>query len=174
MKQNKVIIALKSIFIKKINIMHFSLEVIPNTRKYLNKLLENTSLEGLNEIPRGFNNNIIWNIGHIIVVQQLLAYKLSGLPMMVSETLISKYSKDTKPEGFVPQSEVDELKDLLFSTIEKTKEDLNKGLFKNFQEYTVSTTGNTLTNIDDALLFILFHEGLHLGYIMALQRAVKN
>jgi len=154
--------------------MHFSLEVLTNTRKFLNKLLEKASLEDLNKIPEGFNNNMIWNIGHIVVVQQLLSYKLSGLPMMVNEKLISKYTKGSKPEGFVSQSEVDELKALLFPAIEKTKEDLNKGVFKNFQEYMVSTTGNTLTNIEDALQFVLFHEGLHLGYIMSLQRAVKN
>ena len=154
--------------------MHFSLEVLSNTRKFLNKLLKETSLEDLNKIPEGFNNNMIWNIGHILVTQQLLAYKLSGLPMMVSETLISKYTKGTKPEGNVSQSEVNEIKELLFTTIEKTKEDFNNGLFKNFHEYTVSTTGNTLTNIDEAFQFILFHEGMHLGYVMALHRAVKN
>lgn len=154
--------------------MHFTLEVLSNTRKFFKKYLENLSLENLNKIPEGFNNNIIWNVGHILVTQQLLAYKLSGLPMMVSDTLIAKYMKDTKPEGVINQQEVDEIKELLFSTIEKTKEDFNNGLFKNFKEYTVSTTGNTLTTIDEAFQFILFHEGMHLGYVMALLRGVKN
>lgn len=154
--------------------MHFSLEVLTNTRSFFNRYLENTSLEDLNKIPHGFNNNIIWNVGHILVTQQLLAYKLSGLPMMVSETLISKYMKGTKPEGSVSQEEVDEIKKLLFDTIEQTKKDVEQDLFKNFHEYTVSTTGNTLTNIEDAFQFILFHEGIHLGYVMALSRAVKN
>ncbi|WP_339916092.1 DinB family protein [Yeosuana marina] len=154
--------------------MHFTLEVLSNTRRFFKKYLENLSLEDLNKIPEGFNNNIIWNVGHILVTQQLLVYKLSGLPMMVSDTLIAKYMKDTKPEGFINQQEVDEIKELLFSTIEKTKEDFNNGLFKNFKEYTVSTTGNTLTTIDEAFQFILFHEGMHLGYVMALLRGVKN
>jgi len=132
------------------------------------------SLDDLNAIPKGFNNNIIWNIGHILVTQQLLAYKLSGLPMMVSESLIAKYMKDTKPEDDVSQTEVDEIKELLFATIEKTKADYNNNAFNNFNTYTVSTTGNTLTNIDESFEFILFHEGMHLGYIMALSRAIKN
>ena len=63
---------------------------------------------------------------------------------------------------------------MLFSTIEKTKEDYSNGVFKNYNEYTVSTTGNTLTNIDEAFQFILFHEGMHLGYVLALLRAIKN
>ncbi len=153
--------------------MHFTLEVLPNTRRFFKKYLENVSLEDLNKIPNGFNNNIIWNIGHIVVTQQLLAYKLSGLPMMITDELVGKYRKDSKPEGNVSQAEVDTLKVLLFSTIEKTREDFKKGIFKNYQEYTVSTTGNTLTNIDEAFQFIAFHEGMHLGYVMALIRAIK-
>lgn len=154
--------------------MSFTLDVLPNTRRFFKSFLENTSLEDLNKIPKGFNNNIIWNIGHIVVTQQLLGYKLSGLQTMVSEEMITKYRKDSKPESFVGQNEVDEIKELLFSTIEKTKEDYKNKHFKNYQQYTVSTTGNTLTNIDDAFQFILFHEGMHLGYVMALSRALKN
>lgn len=153
--------------------MHFTLDVLPNTRKSFNRIIEKTSLEDLNTIPKGFNNNIIWNIGHIVVTQQLLAYKLSGLPMMITDELVGKYRKDSKPEGNVSQAEVDALKLLLFSTVEKTREDFENGIFKNYQEYTVSTTGNTLTNIDEALQFIAFHEGMHLGYVMALIRAIK-
>lgn len=154
--------------------MHFTLEVLPKTRKSFIKIIESISLDDLNKIPKGFNNNIIWNIGHIVVSQQLLAYKLSGLPMMVSDELVGKYRKDSKPEGAVSQEEVNEIKDLLMTTIDKTKVDYSNHVFKNYNEYTVSTTGNTLTNIDEAFEFILFHEGIHLGYVLALLRAIKN
>ncbi len=154
--------------------MQFTFDIFNNIRPFFKKHIENNSLEDLNKIPEGFNNNIIWNIGHVLVTAQLLAYKLSGLPMMVDDELINKYRKDTKPEGFVSQEEVDEIKTLLFSTIEKLETDYKKGAFKEYNAYTVSTTGNTLTNIDEALQFILFHEAMHLGYVLALVRAIKN
>lgn len=154
--------------------MHFTLDVLTNTRTFFAKYLENTPLETLNTIPQGFNNNMIWNIGHIVVTQQILAYKFSGLPMQVGETLISKYMKGTKPETDASQAEVEEIKSLLFSTIEKTKADFSAGVFKDYKAYTVSTTGNTLTNIDEAFQFIAFHEGMHLGYVMALVRAING
>ena len=154
--------------------MQFTFEVFNNIRPFFKKHIENNSLEDLNKIPKGFNNNIIWNIGHVLVTAQILAYKLSGLPMHVSDNLVNKYRKDTKPEGVVSQEEVDEIKALLFSTIEQLEVDYKNGIFKEYNAYTVSTTGNTLTNIDEALQFILFHEAMHLGYILALARAVKN
>jgi hypothetical protein len=43
----------------------------------VSKFLSGYNLDQLNTIPEGFNNNLIWNIGHIIVSQQLLVYKLS-------------------------------------------------------------------------------------------------
>ncbi len=154
--------------------MHFTLEVLPNTRKAFNNIIESCSLQDLNKIPKGFNNNIIWNIGHIVVIQQILVYKLSGLPMLVSDALVDKYKRGSKPEGDVTQEDVNELKDLLFTTIDKTKVDYAKNVFKNFTPYTVTTTGNTLSSIDDAFNFVLFHEGLHFGYVLALLRAIKD
>ena len=153
--------------------MDFIFEVLPNTRKYLKNVLENNSLEDLNKIPKGFNNNIIWNIAHVIVTQQILVYKLSGLPIMMSDTFVEKYRKGSKPEAPVTLSEVEEIKGLLFPTIQKTQEDYFNEVFQNYHEYTVVTTGNTLKNVEDALQFNLFHEGLHIGYIMALLRAIK-
>lgn len=153
--------------------MNFAFEVLPKTREFFNNILEKTSIENLNKIPKGFNNNIIWNIGHIVVTEQLLVYKLSYLPLMVSDSLVEKYKKGTKPNADVTTDEINEIKSLLFSTIEKTKEDYKANKFKDYQEYTVSTTGNTLSNIDDALNFVHFHEGMHFGYVLALIRALK-
>ena len=68
-------------------------DITETSRKVLLQFLEKYSVEELNKIPEGFSNNIIWNIGHIIVVQQMLVYKLSSLPMMISEEMIEKFKK---------------------------------------------------------------------------------
>lgn len=154
--------------------MEFTFEVLKNTRGILSKIIENTSVEELNKVPAGFNNNIIWNIGHLVVTEQLLAYKLSGLEIKISETLVSKYRKDSKPDGDVSEEEIAEIQGLLLKSLAGTENDYINGVFKNYNAYTVSTTGNTLNNIDEALQFILVHEGIHYGYILALLKAVKN
>lgn len=146
--------------------------VTQTSRNMVSKILENHTLEQLNKIPEGFNNNLIWNIGHIIVAQQMLVYKLSGLPMMISDEMVGKYKKDTKPEQEVTQEEVDEIKVLLFKTLEKTKKDFENGVFKNYQEYTTSTGGHVLKNAAGAIAFSNFHEGLHIGVMLSLRKLV--
>ena len=151
--------------------MDFAFDTTLKSRKFLKDLLENLTLEQLNKVPEGFNNNIIWNVAHTIVTQQLLVYKLSAMPMIVSDELVEMYRKSTKVERDVTQAEVDLIKGLLFSTIEKTKEDYENRVFQTYHEYTV-TTKNTLTNVDEAIAFNNFHEGIHLGYVLALKRCV--
>jgi len=140
-------------------------------REILLEILESHSLEQLNKIPQSFSNNIIWNVAHCVAAQQTLVYKLSGLPAMVSEDFILKYRKGTKPEGDVSQEEVDEIKSFLLSTFEKTKNDFESGLFVEYNEYTTSM-GFTLRNVQDALDFNNYHEGLHTGVIMSIRKFV--
>ncbi|MGB0981965.1 MAG: DinB family protein [Winogradskyella sp.] len=151
--------------------MNWAFEITVKNRNLLNHFLENFSLDELNKVPDGFTNNIIWNIAHTIVTQQLLVYKLSGLPMNVSDEMVAAYKKGSKTEKNVTQAEVDIIKNLLFSTLKKTEDDYNNKLFKTYNTYTVSTN-STLTNVEEAIAFNNFHEGIHLGYILALKRAL--
>jgi hypothetical protein len=151
--------------------MHQTFTITKTSRKSLFHFLDSISLAQLNKIPEGFNNNIIWNIAHIVVVQQMLAYKLSGLPMLISDEMVAKYMRGTKPEKEVTQSEIDEIQSLLFETINKTEVDYNDGIFQNFQEFT-SLSGFTMRNIEDALAFNYFHEAVHTGMIMSILKFV--
>lgn len=153
--------------------MDFIFAVLENSRSIFKSLLERHTLDQLNTIPHGFNNNIIWNVGHIVVTQQVLMYKLSGLPVPISEVLIQKYQKGTKPEQPVTSEEINELKSLLFSTLEQSRLDYKKNVFKTFMPYTVQTTGNALRTLEEAMQFALFHEGLHLGVVKGLSKSVK-
>lgn len=131
------------------------------------------NVEALNHIPQGFNNNIIWNFGHIIVTQQILCYKLSGLDMHVDDEMIAMYRKGTKPEDIVGREEIEQLKQQAISTLDQFQKDLDSQLFQNYHEYTTSF-GTTLSNIEEGITFNGMHETLHLGYAMALRKAVKN
>lgn len=151
--------------------MDFTFDVTFKNRAIFKHFLETISLENLNKVPEGFNNNIFWNIAHTLVTQQLLVYKLSGIPMLLQEEFVDTYKKGTKTEKAATELDVEFVKGLLTSTIEKTQEDYNAGVFKTYTEYTVSTK-STLTNVEDALTFNNFHEGIHLGYILAQKKAL--
>jgi len=149
--------------------MDSTFKIWETNRKHYLKLIESYSLEQLNKIPEGFSNNLAWNLGHIIVAQQGLVYRLSGLPINVSDEMNEKYRNGSKPTGTTTQAEVDELKALLFSLLEQTKEDYAAGKFVTYNEYTTGT-GFHLANIKDAMEFNNYHEGLHLGFMMNIRK----
>jgi len=151
--------------------MNHAFNITLQNRKILQSFLKNYSLDQLNEIPIGFSNNLIWNIAHVIVVQQLLVYKLSGLKPMISQELISKYAKGTKPENPVNQIQVDEIEDLLFKTIEQTKIDFSNNIFESYHEFK-NDLGFKIKNAKEAVLFNYFHEATHLGIIMCIKKFI--
>ena len=151
--------------------MHYAFDITRKSRTTLDQFFENYSSEQLNKVPAGFNNNLIWNIAHITVVQQLLIYNLSDLPMMLPDEMIAKYRRGTKPEADVSHPELNEIRSLLFSPIDKTEQDYKSGLFKNYREFT-TMTGFTLRSADDAIAFNYYHEAMHLGMMMGIRKFV--
>ncbi len=141
-----------------------------NRELYL-EFFENYSLKQLNKTPDGFSNNLIWNIGHVVVVQQSLIYKFSGLEGYTPAELYRQYKPGTKPTGDTSESQVSELKDLLTSLIEKTENDYNDEKFSVFHAHTLST-GFHLASLQDAFNFNNYHEGLHLGFMVNIRKFV--
>jgi len=141
-------------------------------RKLLYRYLSDLPTDYLNKIPEGFNNNIWWNIAHVVVTQQKLVYGLSRLPLNVSLELVDKYQKGTFPKTEPTESEIGEIKKLLFELPDQTIKDYQNHSFKSFTPYMTSPKVE-LNSVEDAIAFNVFHEGLHLGSIMALARAVK-
>jgi len=148
------------------------LSIIKQTRINFTQLVEGLSIEQLNKVPEGFNNNIIWNYAHIISAQQLLCYRLAGLPFVVDANFIEMFKKGTKPESFIDEEQVSHVKRMCSATIDKMIIDLNDSVFGNFQEYTTSYNV-TLASIEDAVKFVSVHDSLHYGYAMALRRMVS-
>ncbi|RYE23872.1 MAG: DinB family protein [Sphingobacteriales bacterium] len=134
-------------------------------------LIEGLSIDQLNKIPQGFNNNITWNTAHLVAAMQRLCYKRSDVPLRVSETFFQRYKPESKPEHEVDERALNEIKELLISSINQLKEDYHAGIFKTYTPFT-TRYGVDVANVDDAIRFLPFHEGLHMGYIQAMKKLV--
>jgi len=150
-----------------------SIETIIATRKLLIQLVEELSGEEINVIPPGFNNNIAWNLGHVVATQQVLFYRLSGLPLLLPDALVAKYAKGSKPEAMIAATEIIYLKEAAVTLMQQLIIDLEKNAFTGFKPYATSF-GVQLNNIQEVIKYITMHEGLHLGYAMAMKRVLQS
>jgi len=151
--------------------MQQTFDITSKSREILSDFLNKYTLKQLNTIPPGFNNNLIWNIAHIVVVQQMLVYNLSGLPMMVSPGMVDKYKRGTKPEADITQAEVDEIRTLLFDCIRQTATDHAAGIFKEYRPFT-TMTGFQINSAEEAMNFNNYHEGVHTGVMMSIRKFI--
>ncbi|MBK0380509.1 DinB family protein [Mucilaginibacter segetis] len=144
---------------------------IKSTRQHLLGLIEGLTTEQLNKVPEGFNNNIVWNLAHMISAQQGICYLRAGTEIAVDDKYFSPYRPGTKPEGFVDSTEIENIKTLLLSSADKMETDYNNGIFANYTPW-IARYGVNINNAEDAINFLPFHDGLHTGYIMAIKKFV--
>ena len=141
------------------------------TRSTLLKIMEKRSNEELVKIPENHRNSIFWNIAHLLVTQQLLYYKLSGLEIKIDEAMVNKYGKGSIATEDVEISDIQYVKDHLLKEMKETQNDYDKGLFKEFNAY-MTSTGIELKTIEDVISFSAFHDGIHLGVVLSLMKIV--
>jgi hypothetical protein len=151
--------------------VQFPFEVYRQTRKNIFNYLDGLNGDQVNAIPDGFKNNIAWNLGHLIVTQQLLFYSNAGVKAIVPKEWIEKYRKGSAPEGRVSEKEFDKMKSVLVTLIDKAEEDYKAGVFSNYTPY-LTSYGVQLNTIEDVVQFIYAHDGFHWGIIAAIKKIV--
>ncbi len=153
--------------------MKSKIETISKTRSFLLEQIKNLNNEQFNRVAEGFNNNIIWNLGHMIAAQQGICYKRAGLPTIISDDFWERFRSGSKPDGIIHDDEIEHIKELLLTTLEKFQVDYDKKIFDNYTAWT-TRYGIELTSIDDCMHFLPFHEGLHSGTITAIKRVITK
>lgn len=140
-------------------------------RNVLRRSLDGLTTKQLLTVPDGHRNHLFWNVGHLVVTQQILTYKLSGLPLNVSDDLVAHFAKGTSPLDWTTTPDADEVFRFFDTLPAQTVADYEAGRFTSFSPYQTAT-GPFLATLDDALAFNLFHEGLHTGVASAMRRLV--
>lgn len=151
--------------------MKIEFDILRKNRKLLLEIIEGLTIEQLNKIPDGFTNNIVWNIAHMVVTQQLLCYNFSGLDMEVSAQMVTLFRKGTEPQKIVSEKEFETYKKLFIDLPRQLERDYKNRIFRDYQEYTTSLNVK-IVDIDFAIAFNSYHEGIHLGAILALRKLI--
>jgi hypothetical protein len=139
------------------------LESINNLRRNVLAITENITVAQLNNIPSGFNNNIIWNLGHILVVSDELLYKNSPFSIPSYDFDISAFKKGSRPDNVINEKDIASIRSALSDTVPRFRKLLNA--------YAIETQNNESAlleklNNDKSILFTLFHEDMHISTIL--------
>lgn len=154
--------------------MDSRIDKLKKIRQFILKQISELTDEQLNEIPPNFNNNIAWNLAHMMCAQQGICYLRSGNAAVIDEKFIAPFFTNTKPERSLSAAEIAEIKTLFISTIDQLQVDFEKEIFRNYQPSPniLKVYGIEIKSIDDALEFLLYHDGYHVGTILALKKLV--
>lgn len=151
--------------------MNATLHHFKQIRNHLYQITEQLSEKQMLYIPKGFSNNIFWNVAHCIVTQQLLVYYLSGNTPKIENRWIENFKKGTKPNYDFFEFTKKELLELLTFTTNEFENDLPKLKESEYKSYSTSF-GVNIETILQAIEFNNLHEALHLGYIMAMKKNI--
>lgn len=143
--------------------MENSIKYIRKTRALFLQGMEGMSLDQLNEVPPGFNNNVIWNFGHALISTLGLCYVRSGVAPAFKVPFGNLFGKGTRPDGLITQETVDALKELAVTSLDQLEADIATGRFDQITPYNTDTYEYTMSSIGEVLTCCLAHESLHLG-----------
>lgn len=144
-------------------------EAIISTRQNVLKLLDNCTEQQLYEIPKGFNNNIMWNAAHLLSTQQLLVYGLTKTPFHVKQEIIEGFRGGTKPTSSEALPEVLEYTKVnLIPTIELLRTDYNGNKFGEIRAIN-TRYGFGVDTVEKAIMFVNIHEAMHFGQMRSMK-----
>jgi hypothetical protein len=98
-------------------------------------------------------------------------YSLSGNNIHIYQKWVINYDKGTFPKIPATDKDLEEIKTLLFSTLDFLDEDIKNSIFKKYYSFTTSTN-QVIDSFESAFTFVLFHDGIHLGSVLAIRKFV--
>lgn len=151
--------------------LRYDIGALRQIRENMLTLLSDLSTEQLNTVPPGFRNTLAWNLGHVIVTQQLLCYERAGLPLLIRDEWAPRFRKGTFPGEQMQEEERALFRRVLLEVVSHLEEDYFGRRFLRYNAYTTSM-GIALNSIEEAIRYNNIHETLHLGYMMAMKRVL--
>jgi hypothetical protein len=138
------------------------------------KLGESVDDAALLEVPKGFNNNILWNLGHLFVATENLLFKASGRETHFPEDYPEAFGGGTSPKTWTtepPTKEeiLSELADQIKRITETFEGHLDDALPKELNIASIE-----MKTVGDLLEFTTLHETIHFTTIKLYNQLLKT
>ncbi|WP_219834633.1 DinB family protein [Paenibacillus sp. R14(2021)] len=147
----------------------YVLDMLDRNHSRLLKLAEACSEDERNAVPEGFNNNIHWNIGHVLTVTERLVFEITGQTMAISDDYLTFFRSGTKPaewQGEPPAWDV-------IMTQLREQPDRIRELLKDSLHVTVKENFAKAETVDELIAAALLHEVMHSSTISAMLKVLK-
>ncbi|WP_100334045.1 DinB family protein [Bacillus alkalisoli] len=138
-------------------------------RKRTVSLLEKTPESILLEIPKGFNNNLLWHFGHIFWAQEVLMHSFLKEEHNCSSEFQEMFSIGSSPNKWTTEPpSISEIKTMLEKQPNRIVQTFSGRLEEAGEKPFSLGPDVTLNTVAEVLNFVLWHEGLHQGEINAM------
>lgn len=135
---------------------------------YINKL----PMDSLLKIPEGYNNNIIWNVGHMISVSYSLNFSIAGLTPPCELEMIKKFKKGSFPIEY-SQNDISWIKNHLIYSIDEIDKAWEENKVQTITLPITTDLGNIVSTPSDALAMTLAHDMLHFERIRLFRKLTR-
>ncbi|MDK2971634.1 MAG: hypothetical protein PWP23_1389 [Candidatus Sumerlaeota bacterium] len=130
--------------------------------------------ERADHIPPTWKNNLRWHVGHLVTTPRLLVFGLLGEPLGMSEDYRHWFAKGSSPAAWeddvIPP--LDQLIEEMTAGTEAVFEAVAGRENTRFAQPYTTSLGAVLSTPAEALMFSQAHDGIHLGLVLALRRAL--
>jgi len=155
--------------------MRYLFEIHYRTRQNMAQLLNDVPEEHWLRIPPGHRNNLLWNAGHVVVIQQMICYQAARLPMYIDPAFIQAFRKGSAPADWVTPPDRGQVLETLLQTAEKFKADYQAGRFEQLPPFATPYKmpfGILVRNVKEAIRFNNTHEAMHLGIMSLMKKCI--
>ncbi|USB31692.1 DinB family protein [Paenibacillus sp. YPG26] len=122
-------------------------------------------------VPRGLNNNILWNLGHILLVHEKFSTVITNEKVELPLHFTEMFAPGTKPDNWGTQvPDLEEILLLLSQQIERIEQTLGNRLDEEIRPPKVTSSGLKISTVKECLSFCLYHEGMHFAAIKAIKQ----
>jgi hypothetical protein len=139
-------------------------------RGYMRQRIDGMSDGELLRIPTGAENNVLWNVGHVVLSHYRLVYRPSGATVPVPEHWNDWFLPGTSPANWGRNApSAGDVLDQFDAQFDRIEADHAQGLFATYKPFELKS-GSRLGSVEEAMAFNLMHEGIHIGAVIALKQ----
>ncbi len=138
---------------------------------FVEKAIDGMSEEQLSTVCEGFNNNIVWNLGHLASSLAGMTYAHSGLDSPLPESYTDLFKGGSSPSTWETAPDVSEVVENFKKLAPQVSEDLLADKFDSFEAFDLMP-GFSMGSVEQVLGFHLMHAGMHMHAIGAIKKAL--